>query len=293
MTSTPQSRAHRPELRDFLRSRRARITPEEAGLTASGRRRTPGLRREEVAVLAGVGPSWYQWLEQGRNISVSPQVLDSVARVLRLDGPERRHLYALAELNPPLLEAPPQVTYCDGLQRLIEAWEPRPATTLDRYWNHVAWNESARLTLNMADADHNCLVAFFHHAQYRRGKGRSETWEKMAPSVVAAFRAAATGHSDDEGFQEIISELQQTSPEFAQLWARQDVQPLGVVLNEVEHPVVGTLSFESTQLKMPARPDLTVVLYNPVEGTDTEQKVRWLLSESAAEAVPPESRNAV
>ncbi|MFE9775781.1 helix-turn-helix transcriptional regulator [Streptomyces sp. NPDC005931] len=281
MTTTDRAPVHRPELRDFLRNRRARVTPADAGLPTGGRRRTPGLRREEVAVLAGVGLSWYQWLEQGRDIAVSPRVLDSVARVLRLDDTERRHLYALAGVNPPLPDAAPRVAYCAGLQRLIEAWAPRPATMLDRYWNHVAWNESASLALGMPGADRNCLVGFFRHDRFRQGGARARAWERIAPTVVAAFRASAAERPDDEGFREVIDELLRTSPEFAQLWKRQDVKELGVVVNEVQHPLVGMLSFESTQLRLPARPDLTVVLYNPVDGTGTSEKVEWLLSGQA------------
>ncbi|MEW2140118.1 helix-turn-helix transcriptional regulator [Streptomyces sp. NPDC005409] len=278
MTSTVRPVVHRPELSDFLRNRRGRITPAQAGLPSSGRRRTPGLRREEVAVLAGVGPSWYQWLEQGRDIAVSPQVLDSVARVLRLDDTERRHLYALAGVNPPLPDAAPGTAYCEGLQRLIEAWEPRPATMLDRHWNHVAWNESARLALGLPGADRNCLVGFFRHQGLRPGGGRARSWQQIAPAVVAAFRASAAERSDDEGFREVITELLRTSPEFAELWARQDVRELGVIVNEVEHPVVGALRFESSQMRLPARPDLTVMFYNPLTGTDTSEKLAWLLS---------------
>ncbi|MFF4341989.1 helix-turn-helix transcriptional regulator [Kitasatospora sp. NPDC001540] len=273
------SRARRPELREFLRSRRARITPEMAGLPAAPRRRGQGLRQEEVAVLAGVGASWYQWLEQGRDIVVSAQVLDAVARVLRLDSAERRHLYALAQLNPPPPDPAPRPEYCEGLQRLIEAWEPRPATVLDRYWNHVAWNESARLSLGLEGADRNCLVGFFRQRSQRRGAASLAAWERVAPLVVAAFRAAAADHPGDPGFAEVVAELRRTSGEFAQLWARQEVRELAAVVNEVEHPVVGTLTFESTQLRMPAQPGITLVLYNPVEGTETAQKVRWLLSE--------------
>ncbi|MEV0824694.1 helix-turn-helix transcriptional regulator [Nonomuraea rubra] len=264
----------RRDLRDFLASKRARVTPASAGLPAGGRRRTPGLRREEVAVLAGVSPTWYQWLEQGRAINVSPQVLDAVARVLCLDEVERRHLYVLAGLNPP----PPAGrthAYCEGLQRLIEAWDPKPATMLDASWNHVAWNQSAGLALSMAQADRNCLMGFFHDPRFRR---RERAWRDLAPTVVAAFRAAAAEHPCDHDVHDVVSTLTGTSPDFARLWARQDVQAAGIWINEVDHPVVGTLSFESSQMRLPARPDLTVMLYNPLPGTDTADKIAWLRS---------------
>ncbi|MEU0600385.1 helix-turn-helix transcriptional regulator [Streptomyces sp. NPDC006393] len=259
-------------------SRRARISPAAVGLPETAGRRTPGLRREEVAVLAGIAPSWYQWLEQGREINVSSQVLDAVARVLGLDDVERRHLYALAGLNPPLQESKPAVVHCEGLQRLIEAWGPNPATMLDSCWNTVARNESARLVFGTDRPERNCLVAFFRDPVFRE---RAEAWERAAPAVVAAFRAATALQPDDEGVRRVVRELRRDSPDFDRLWARQDVGAAGVVVNEVEHPVVGTLTFESSQLRMPARPDLTVVLYNPVPGTETAKRLRRLLSSDA------------
>ncbi|MFF2044150.1 helix-turn-helix transcriptional regulator [Kitasatospora sp. NPDC058170] len=269
-----QQPGRRPELREFLISRRARVSPAGAGLPAgTDRRRTPGLRREEVAVLAGVSPSWYQWLEQGRDITVSGGVLDAVSRVLRLDDTERRHLYGLAGLNPPPSSAPVDTAYCEELQRLIDSWAPNPAAILDRSWNYVAHNATARLALNIGQADRNCLVAFFRDRAYRAGSG---PWERVAPSVVAAFRAAASEHPDNPGFREVVDELSATSPEFRTLWARQDVAAGGVLVKEVEHPTIGRLSFESSQLKLPARPDLTVVLYNPLPGTDTAEKLAHL-----------------
>ncbi|MBC2878899.1 MULTISPECIES: helix-turn-helix transcriptional regulator [Streptomyces] len=272
----------RPELRDFLMSRRARVSPAEAGLPdGGGRRRTPGLRREEVAVLAGVGASWYQWLEQGRDITVSPQVLDAVARVLRLTGSERRHLYVLAGLNPPLpdsvVDDPDHL--CDGLMRLIEGWLPNPAHIMDPYWNTVAYNESAAVVMGFRpEIRQNCLISFFTDPVYR---SRAANWERNAGHVVAQYRAACAQRPDDEGFALIIEELSAESPEFAELWARNDVQPAGQLVKEYEHPVVGTLSFENTALQVPARPDLTIVMHNPVPGTNTAERVAWLNSPEA------------
>src|SRR5262245_22949812 len=130
----------RAELREFLRSRRARVSPEQAGLPDGGRRRTPGLRREEVAVLAAVGVSWYTWLEQGRDITVSAEVLDAISRVLLLDGAERAHLYRLAGLNPPAPQPAPARLAVPELQHVLDAWLPRPAYIRDRHWNFAALN---------------------------------------------------------------------------------------------------------------------------------------------------------
>ncbi|MFI6001347.1 helix-turn-helix transcriptional regulator [Streptomyces sp. NPDC051366] len=259
-------------------SRRARITPTQAGLPDGGaRRRTPGLRREEVAVLAGVGVSWYQWLEQGRDITVSPQVLDSVGRVLKMTSAERRHLYVLAGLNPPALEvAPADRDMCQGLKRLIDAWMPFPAHIMDAYWNTVLYNDAAALVLGMRpEIVQNCLIAFFTDPIYR---ARSRHWEEIACNVVAQYRAACSEWPQDEGFRAVIEEAREVSPEFSELWDQRDIRPGGQMQKEIEHPVVGTLFVESTQLRVPARPDLSIVLHTPLPSTDTAEKLEWLAS---------------
>lgn len=276
--ATPIDQHRRAELREFLMSRRARISPAEAGLPDGGaRRRTPGLRREEVAVLAGVGVSWYQWLEQGRDITVSGQVLDSVSRVLKLTSAERRHLYVLAGLNPPALQvAPGDRDMCDGLRRLIEAWMPFPAHIMDTYWNTVMYNDAAALVFGMSqETVQNCLIAFFTDPIYRE---RSPQWDRNACDVVAQFRAACSEHPGDDGFRAVVAEMLELSPEFAVLWKRRDIRPGGQLQKQVRHPVVGALHVESTQLRVPARPDLSIVLHTPLPGTDTAEKLEWLTS---------------
>ncbi|QES41552.1 transcriptional regulator [Streptomyces venezuelae] len=280
-SGTDDSKARRlGELREFLMSRRARVSPAEAGLPDGGaRRRTPGLRREEVAVLAGVGASWYQWLEQGRDISVSPQVLDAVARVLKLSGAERRHLYVLAGLNPPRPEvARDDRAMCEGLHRLIDTWMPQPAHIMDAYWNCVMYNDAAAAVLGMrSETSENCLLTFFTDPIYR---ARARSWQRNAPQVVAMYRAACSEQPEDDGFAAVIAEAKSVSPEFVELWERRDILPGGQVAKEIEHPVVGTLFLESTQLKVPARPDLTIVLHTPMPDAevDTAGKLAWLAS---------------
>ncbi|MBM4791156.1 helix-turn-helix domain-containing protein [Streptomyces sioyaensis] len=278
--ATQDAARRRQELRDFLMTRRARVTPAEAGLPDGGRRRTPGLRREEVAVLAGVGASWYQWLEQGRDITVSPQVLDAVARVLRLNGAERRHLYVLAGLNPPPRQDAEELggtDVCAGLQRLIDAWMPFPAHIMDPYWNTIAYNESAHLVLGHGrpGVSRNCLIAFFTDPVYR---ARAASWETNAPQVVAQFRAACSVRPGDEGFDAVVRETSALSAEFAELWARADVQDGGTLHKELDHPLVGALLFETTLLRIPVRPDLSIVLHNPRAESDTAAKLEWLTS---------------
>ncbi len=278
MTDTGLKTHRRRELREFLMSRRARVTPAEAGLPdGGGRRRTPGLRREEVAVLAGVGASWYQWLEQGRDISVSPQVLDAVGRVLRLSNAERRHLYLLAGLNPPAPEVEPaKRDMCDGLRRLIDTWMPYPAHIMDRYYNCVMYNDAAAIVLGMRpDSTQNCLVDFFTDPLYR---ARSQSWERNARTVVAQFRAACSASPDDEGFQAVLAQLRDDSADFVRMWEERDIEDAGQIRKELEHPLVGLLCVESTALKVPARPDLTIVLHTPLDEANTAAKLEWLAS---------------
>ncbi len=267
------------ELREFLMNRRARVTPAEAGLPDGGaRRRTPGLRREEVAVLAGVGASWYQWLEQGRDISVSPQVLDAVARVLRLSDAERRHLYLLAGLNPPAPEvaAPAPQDMCDGLRRLIDAWMPHPAYIMDKYYNAVLHSEAAAAVLGMRPGERwNCLIEFFANPMYR---SRPRNWDANARTLVAQFRAACSASPDDEGFQAVLAEAKASSPEFSTLWELRDIEDAGQIRTELDHPLVGLLCLESTVLQMPVRPDLSIVLHTPLDEADTAAKLEWLAS---------------
>ncbi|MPY65001.1 helix-turn-helix transcriptional regulator [Streptomyces spongiae] len=259
-------------------SRRARVTPAQAGLPDGGaRRRTPGLRREEVAVLAGVGASWYQWLEQGRDISVSPQVLDAVARVLRLSNAERRHLYVLAGLNPPVPEVEPgKRDMCEGLQRVIDAWMPYPAHIMDLYYNCVLYNDAAATVLGMRPGiTQNCLIDFFTDPMYR---SRSLSWEQNARTVVAQFRAVSSARPDDEGFQQVVARLTAVSPEFTELWERRDIEEPGQIRKELDHPAVGLLCLEASVMRMPVRPDLAIVLHTPLDEANTAGKLEWLAS---------------
>jgi transcriptional regulator with XRE-family HTH domain len=291
MTTSPAAfgaAARRGDLREFLMARRARVSPAEAGLPAGPRRRTPGLRREEVAVLAGVGVSWYQWLEQGRDITVSPQVLDAVARVLRLSGAERRHLYVLAGLNPPLPEDGADGAVAADLLRVLDAWMPKPAHIADRYWNLVAANDAAKLVLGFSvDEDQNCLVTFFTDPMYRT---RYADWPAIARHVVAQYRGEMTEHPGDEGYALVVDGLLAVSDEFAQLWARHEVEPAGTLLKVLDHPRAGMLRYESVGLRLPQRPDLKLQLHNPCADTDTAERVERLLAEHRAGPPRPNLR---
>ncbi|MBB5434691.1 helix-turn-helix transcriptional regulator [Nocardiopsis composta] len=267
------SERRRTELRDFLHSRRARLTPADVGMPEAGRRRTPGLRREEVAVLAGVGVSWYTRLEQGRADNVSGEVLDAVARTLRMSQAERRHLYLLSGLNPPLAPAAPPGGVPAELHRLLQAWAPRPAYIRDRHWNLVAFGPTVEELLGYGENDHNCLVTFFTNARYRE---LQPEWAQAARGVVARFRGDAARYPEDPRFDAIADDLRSVSPEFAELWARHEVAEDGQAVKAVAHPDHGDLVFEATLLTVPDLPGYNMVMYNPKPGTGTAEALERL-----------------
>jgi transcriptional regulator with XRE-family HTH domain len=267
-------RRRREELRDFLRTRRARLTPRDVGLPAVGRRRTPGLRREELAALAGVGVSWYTWLEQGRDINVSAEVLDAIGGALRLTEPERTHLYMLAGLNPPRAGGARGATVTPELRHLLDAWTPRPAALRDRYWNLLAVNDAGRAAFGYGDTDRNCLITFFTNDRYR---AMHVHWASVAPSVVAAFRADAAHLPGDPEFGRVVEELSAMSPEFTEMWARHEVGTHTQAVKAVRHPEAGDLVFDKTTLAVVDRPDWHLELYNPRPGTGTGDRLEGLL----------------
>jgi transcriptional regulator with XRE-family HTH domain len=263
----------RDELSAYLRSRRARLSPADVGMAAGGRRRTPGLRREEVAVLAGVGVSWYTWLEQGRDITVSADVLDAVARALRLDPHERAHLYVLAGVNPPLPSRSGGAVTAE-VRRLLDSW-PAPAVVRDRHWQLLAVNTWAETIFGYRQDDENCLLTFFTSGRYRDMR---LNWEAAAPAVVAAFRADAALFPEDREFGRLVERLQEASAEFAELWGRHDVTAPVQTVKAVRHPAVGELYFDTTTLLVADHPDWHLELSNPLPGTDTRDRLDRLPS---------------
>ncbi|MEU7045476.1 helix-turn-helix transcriptional regulator [Streptomyces varsoviensis] len=213
----------RNELAAFLRSRRERITPEQAGLARGQRRRTPGLRREEVAHLAAVGVTWYTWLEQARNIKVSAQVLDSLARALMLDHSERFHLFALAEVADPHPNS--ECTgVSDALRAMLRQLEPFPACVQNSRYDILAYNRTYGRLLCDLDAlpqeDRNCMLLAFTNA----------TWsacvvnrDEVVRSMAAKFRASMAEHLAEPAWKTLLKRLQDESPEFRELWARHEV----------------------------------------------------------------------
>ncbi|MBH5334734.1 helix-turn-helix domain-containing protein [Streptomyces pactum] len=269
------------EIREFLRSRRARVTPAEAGMAVGDlrARRTPGLRREEVAVLAGVGVSWYTWLEQGREINVSADVLDAIARVLRLDAAEREHLYLLAGLNPPRAEPAAGRTVPDRLRQVIDSWLPHPAYLIDRHWNLVAVNRAAAAVFGYQEHDHNCLITFFTSARYRSSLYH---WRDAAHTIAAQFRADAARYPEDPEFGRIAADMCAVSPEFAEIWAEHAVRDATAGTKVINHPEAGELSFTYTTLTLPELPGHRLMLHTPAAGTATAERLAALLGTAVA-----------
>ncbi len=269
------------ELAQFLKTRRARISPEQAGLPGGGRRRTPGLRRGEVAQLSGVSVDWYTWLEQARDIQVSAQVLENVARALQLDANERKHLFLLALQQLPADSAPIEATVGPSLQRFLDLQGTSPAYVTDQRMNIVGWNKAACLIYgdygSMNARDRNTVWRTFTSPYVRRVLG--ENWEKNARHRLAQLRAHYGKFAGDPWLMELIADLNRESAEFRAWWPQHDVLngPEGKKINH--HPTAGLLVFDQISFLVSDAPHLTVTI-NMASDSDTAPKVSRLLEES-------------
>ncbi|WP_432062656.1 helix-turn-helix transcriptional regulator [Streptomyces sp. S1] len=263
----------REELKHFLRTRRERLRPEDVGLPPGARRRTPGLRREEVAMLAGIGASWYTWLEQGRDINVSEQVVDAVSRTLLLDAVERDHLYRLVGMNPPQRTAD-DLADTAQLTSLVEGWMPSPAYVIDRCWDVVELNRAAGLVFGFGERDTNCLVSFFTNPVFR---ARHRYWAEVAPGLVSEFRRDAARYPEETRFASISRRLTEESEEFAELWSRYELTARNQGTKAIDHPRAGFMVFDHSVLEIPDRPGIRLMLHTARPGTETREKVVELL----------------
>jgi transcriptional regulator with XRE-family HTH domain len=267
----------RDELADFLRQRRATIQPDDVGLPAGGRRRTPGLRREEVAQLAGVGTTWYTWLEQGRDVRASMDVLESISRALRLNPAERAHLILLGrgEQAPPMTATVEQVS--PTVKRLIKNLGPNPATVLGRRWDILCWNRAYSAIFGdpgeVAKPFRNHVWLTLTDPARRE---LSPDWEKAARMMVARFRADVAEHIGDPAFDELIAALHEASPEFSKWWKRHEVAVSGAGRKTIKHPVEGLLAFEHAIFRPADTPEQRVALFSPLPDHDTPAKLARL-----------------
>ncbi|HEX6484149.1 MAG TPA: helix-turn-helix transcriptional regulator [Ktedonobacteraceae bacterium] len=271
----------RQDLADFLRTRRMRLSPEQVGLRSGGRRRTPGLRREEVAQLANVGVSWYTLLEQGRDIHPSSEVLHSIADALQLTPDERQHLFLLADQQRLVDTHISNEQVSPALRRVLDALNPIPAYVIGRRWNFLAWNTTAEHVLLLSKSvppyEYNAVWRIFADPMSRHLY--NPTWEQVAQKVLAEFRAESARYADEEWFKRLIADLQRVSPEFRAWWPRHDVRGRADARKDIEHPLVGRLMFEHTTLQVPTLPELKIMIYTPLPETDTLEKLQQLMDQ--------------
>ncbi|WP_433672032.1 helix-turn-helix transcriptional regulator [Nocardia sp. CA-136227] len=273
---------HRSELAAFLKAHRARLTPKDVGLLDDpepGRRRTPGLRREEVAELAGVSLTWYTWLEQARKIAASPQVVDALARALLLSPAEHRHLRTLAGLADPV----ERKDIDDGrLQRLVDALMPDLAVVHDARFDFVVWNAAfARVRVDPAElpADRRNLLWWMFTDD--RTRAMMPRWERAARAILGQFRAVAGRTPDNPDLTALITALTEASPEFRTWWQEypvQDFRPATITLN---HPTAGPLDLDVHQLRPVDNPDLLMVVQLPAT-PDDRHRIATLLDNDRA-----------
>ncbi|MFH8409188.1 helix-turn-helix transcriptional regulator [Streptomyces sp. NPDC018019] len=275
-------RERRRVLAAFLRSRRARIAPGDAGLPAGPRRRTPGLRREEVATLSGVSVTWYTWLEQARDITVSRQVLHSLARVLNLSPAETRHLFALAGQPLP---APDGVrTGGRPLQRLVDALDPHPAYVVAANWDLLAWNRAEAGLIG--DPDHwdtperNLLRLVFTDARIRT---LLADWPDQARTLLEQYRANADRHPGDPAFTRLTADLRARSEEFRTWWDTHDIAEFRPTRRVFDHPRLGRLTFDYVKLTPVETPGVTLVSCLPSDD-GTAAKLGQLSDDGTATA---------
>ena len=255
----------RVELGSFLRACRARLTPEDFGMPAGARRRTPGLRREEVALLAGVGVTWYTWLEQGREINASTQVLDAVARTLKLDQAERNHLYVLAEAVP-VIERSARCAMPEAIKEIVRSLDPLPAAVTNARFDLLLRNDAYVDLFRDWHSDpcvqKNGLWCCLNEPTAR---DKFPQYEAETRYMVARLRSAYAQHVGDPDWEEDIRRLSNLSSEFAKLWALHEVAEPETRTRTYLNPVAGPLTFTVSELAIPASPQARLVVYTPAD----------------------------
>src|SRR5271163_508302 len=267
--SEPSAREHL--LGTYLRDRRTKLDPATLGFP-SERRRTLGLRREEVAQRANISPTWYTWLEQGRGGAPSADVLDRISRALMLTEVEREHLFLLGLGRPPEVRYQKNEGVTPRLQRVLDALEPSPALVRTATWDVVAWNRAATVMLtdygSLPPEQRNILRFIFLDPRVRAAQ---YDWESVARFVVGAFRAdvARAGAAGKVGA--LVDELCRLSPEFEAMWRDNDVRSYGEGVKHIRHPIAGPIAFEYSAFAVDGRPDLGMLVYNPATPADAER----------------------
>jgi transcriptional regulator with XRE-family HTH domain len=271
-------------LGSYLRDRRAKLDPVALGFPLT-RRRTPGLRREEVAQRANVSATWYTWLEQGRGGAPSADVLDRIARALMLTDIEREHLFLIGLGRPPEVHYQAAEGVTPRLQRVLDSLELSPAIVKTSTWDIVAWNRAAAAVLadyaKLPPGQRNILRLIFCDADVRAAQ---PDWESAARFTVAAFRAEAARAGAAKNVEALVDELCRLSPEFAALWRDNDVRSYGEGSKHLRHPKAGLITLEYSSFAVDGRPDLGMVVFNPATPADAERIRSLLASQTSAAA---------
>jgi transcriptional regulator with XRE-family HTH domain len=255
----------------YLKGRRAKLDPAAFGFPPE-RRRTPGLRREEVAQRANISPTWYTWLEQGRGGAPSADVLDRIDRALMLTDVEREHLFLLGLGRPPEVRYRKDEGVTPRLQRVLDALEPSPALIRTATWDIVAWNRAATVMLvdygSLPPEQRNVLRFIFLDPRVRAAQ---YDWESVARFVVGAFRVDAARAGAAADVEPLVDELCRLSPEFKAMWRDNDVRSHGEAVKHIRHPVLGAIAFEYSAFAVDGRSDLSMVVYNPATPADADK----------------------
>jgi transcriptional regulator with XRE-family HTH domain len=272
---------HDRRLGTYLKDRRGKLDPATFGFP-SERRRTPGLRREEVAQRANISPTWYTWLEQGRGGAPSTDVLDRIARALMLTDAEREHLFLLGLGRPPEARYRKDEGVTPRLQRVLDVLEPTPALIRTATWDVVAWNGAATVMLfdygSVPPQERNVLRFVFLDPRFRAAHS---DWESVARFVVSAFRVDAARAGAAAEVEPLVDELCQLSPEFREMWRDNEVLSHGEAVKHVRHPVLGPIAFEYSAFAVDGRPDLSLLIYNPASPADAEKIATMVCSANA------------
>ena len=262
-------------LGEFLRAMRARLTPEQVGLPSQGRRRrTPGLRREEVAELANVGVSWYTSIEQGKDVHPSYQVLDSLAAALKLSDDERNYLFLLSKSD----EADASELYTKisvGLERTVFALEPNPAYVMDLYWDVLLWNPAAEFLFRFPSysADLSPKPNILQQVLFDPlNKESNSDWEAQAKIAIARFRADYARYPQDSRLNQMIEKFKQESEFFASWWPRYEVKTITDCHKRFDDPLLGELEFEHVNFQLIDCPDLKLVIFTASPSTAEKLK---------------------
>jgi transcriptional regulator with XRE-family HTH domain len=256
----------------YLKRRRMKLDPAAFGFPAA-RRRTPGLRREEVAQRANISPTWYTWLEQGRGGAPSSDVLERIARALMLTDAEREHLFLLGLGRPPEVRYQKNAGVTPRLQRVLDALDFSPAVIRSATWDVVAWNRAATVMLTnyelLAPEQRNILRWIFLDPSARTAQ---YDWEGLARSVLATFRLETARAGAAAEVEPLVDELSRSSAEFRAMWQENDVRGIhGESVKYIRHPVLGRLAFEYSVFAVDGRTDLSLVIYNPATPADAER----------------------